>query len=147
MDLFNFEYAVKFVCGTWVKEFGDVVAPGIYFTAINIHNPTDGEVSFQYKIAVAKRGVGTKPSNPVDLKLGLDEALEIDCTDITKHSRPIEGEFRKGFVVIGSNVDLDVVAVYTAAGGDGQIVSIHIERVAPRRPLRLPPLPQPSEQA
>jgi hypothetical protein len=146
MECYNFQYAVKFVCGQWSEEFRDIVAPGDYFTAINIHNPADGAVSFQYKVAVAKRGVGTKPSIFFNLKLESDEALEIDCPDINRHGE-IQG-FAKGFVVIESDVELDVVAVYTAAGGrERQVVSIHTERVAARRPVRLPrpgPLPEQS---
>ena len=38
----------------------------------------------------------------------------------------------KGFVVIESDVELDVVAVYTAAGDSGQVQTLHMERVPPR---------------
>ena len=31
-----FQYAAKFVCG---KSAGHIVAPGVYFTAVNVHNP------------------------------------------------------------------------------------------------------------
>jgi hypothetical protein len=52
-----FEYAVKFICGT---SQGDVVAPGVYYTAINVHNPTNTVVGFRKKFAVAPalRAVG-----------------------------------------------------------------------------------------
>jgi hypothetical protein len=36
--------------------------------------------------------------------------------------------FLKGFVVIESEVDLDVVAVYTASGREGQEETLHTER-------------------
>jgi hypothetical protein len=159
MECFNFQYAVKFVCGKVYQPpdrpvVDQPVARGEYFTAINIHNPTDGDVSFQYKIAVAKRRVGTKPSDFFDLRLRSDEALEIDCPDIMEHlpppppdEPPVRVEFVKGFVVIESDVELDVVAVYTAASWEGEVVSMHLERVAPRRPIRLPhhrPLPDQS---
>jgi subtilase family serine protease len=39
----------------------------------------------------------------------------------------------KGFVVIESDLVLDVVAVYTAAGSDGQVRTMAVERVTPRR--------------
>ena len=51
-----------------------------------------------------------------DAKLGPVEALEIDCPDIHKLAE-YEADFMKGFVVIESETELDVVAVYTAAGG------------------------------
>ena len=38
----------------------------------------------------------------------------------------------KGFVVIESETELDVVAVYTAAGRDGQVETLHTERVPAR---------------
>src|SRR5262249_51569475 len=45
-----FEYAVKFVCG---KSEGKIVAPGEYFTAINVHNPNDEKpVGFRKKFAI-----------------------------------------------------------------------------------------------
>ena len=135
MECFNFQYAVKFVCG---KPEEPVVAPGEYFTAINIHNPTESVIPFRFKVARALpiRHGPQPPSGFFDLKLGPDEALEIDCPDIMERGQI--GGFGKGFVVIESDIDLDVVAVYTAAGGDGQVVSIHMERVPARRPLRLP---------
>ena len=45
-----FQYAVKFICG---PSPGDILAPGTYFTAINVHNPTRKGISFQKKFAIA----------------------------------------------------------------------------------------------
>jgi hypothetical protein len=39
-----FEYAAKFVCG---KPGADELAPGVYFTAINVHNPTERDVKLR----------------------------------------------------------------------------------------------------
>ena len=41
-----------------------------------------------------------------------------------------------GFVILQSREELDVVAVYTAAGATGQVETLHLERVSPRT-LRL----------
>jgi hypothetical protein len=126
----TFQYAVKFICG---KSDGEILAPGVYFTAINVHNPNYTPVTFRKKVAVALPG--EKPgrvSSFFDARLGPDEALEIDCPDIRKHAETDDG-FIKGFVVIESPVELDVVAVYTAAGATGQIETLHTERVSPRR--------------
>jgi len=54
-----FQYAVKFVCG---KSNGDVVAPGEYWTAINVHNPTSTQVKFRKKIAI---GLPSERPGPV----------------------------------------------------------------------------------
>ena len=124
-----FQYAAKFVCG---KSAGEVVAPGAYFTAINVHNPLYVDVRFRVKVAVGLPGLKPGPVSKFHAaKLGPDEALEIDGPDIfrlTDH----KAEFMKGFVVIESETELDVVAVYTAAGKDGQVETLHTERVPPR---------------
>jgi subtilisin family serine protease len=124
-----FQYAAKFVCG---RSTGEAVAPGIYFTAVNVHNPTNEAVRFRKKVAVALPG--ERPgsvSEFSDAKLGPDQAFEIDCQDIRRHAQTREG-FLKGFAVIESDVELDVVAVYTAAR-EVQVETIHTERVAPRK--------------
>jgi len=130
----TFQYAAKFVCG---KSEGKVVAPGVYFTAVNVHNPTYTTISFRVKLAVAYPGLKPGPVSEFhDARLGPDEALEIDCPDIFnpeifKHAAT-KADFLKGFIVIESEVELDVVTVYTAAGRDGQIETLHTERVSPR---------------
>jgi hypothetical protein len=131
-----FEWAVKFICG---RSEGDVVSAGIYFTAINVHNPTDTAVSLRKKIALASARERPGPvSKFVDAKLGGDEALEIDCADIGQHTPPeVRANFLKGFVVIESKVELDVVAVYTA-GPREQVATLHVERIPPRQ-IGLPP--------
>ena len=140
-----FQYAVKFVCG---KSDGTVVAPGNYWTAINVHNPGTSHVILQKKFAIALPNEKAGPVSPLfRAVLNPDEALEIDREDILKHS-PLQADFLKGFVVIESAMELDVVAVYTAAGVDGQIETLELERVSPRRrEVGLPDLiPIPNEQ-
>jgi hypothetical protein len=124
------QYAAKFVCG---RSDGPVVAPGQYFTAINVHNPTYKPVKFRMKVAVALPGLQPGPvSSFYSCHLGADQAFEVDCPDIHKLAHSDE-PFLKGFVVIESDVELDVVAVYTAAGADGFVETIHTERVPARR--------------
>ncbi|MFW9817812.1 MAG: hypothetical protein ACFFEW_17995 [Candidatus Thorarchaeota archaeon] len=126
-----FQYAVKFVCG---DTDGGAVARGEYFTAINVHNPTEEPISFGKKFALA--GEEAEQPGPVSdffsAELGPDQVLEIDCRDIFDHTANISSAaFRKGFVIIQSEVELDVVAVYTAAGLFGRVKTMHLERVAP----------------
>ena len=124
-----FEYAVKFVQG--ISE-GQVVAPGEYWTAINVHNPTSHPIKFRKKVAVALPNEKPGPvSQFFEAELESDEALEIDRDDISSRAESNE-IFLKGFVVIQSDVELDVVAVYTATSGNQQI-ALHTERVLPRR--------------
>jgi hypothetical protein len=125
-----FEYAAKFVCG---KTTGAEVAPGSYFTAINVHNPATRAITFRKKIAIAGPRETPGPVTELfDVRLGPDEALEIDCPDIREHAR-VDAEFLKGFVVLQSDVELDVVGVYSAAPVEGEITALHMERVPPRR--------------
>lgn len=122
----GFEYAVKFVCGTPQVP---VVAPGEYFTAINVHNPSERPVSFVKKIAIALPGEKAgRVSRFFEAQLKSDEALEIDCPDILRHAD--QQGFLKGFVVLETPSELDVVAVYTA--GHPQVETLELERVQPR---------------
>ena len=129
-DSARFQYAVKFVCG---KSDAGIVAPGQYFTAINVHNPNERGIRFRKKFAVALPEEQPGPvSKFFNAKLGPDEAFEIDCPDIFRRTNGKEG-FLKGFAVIESALELDVVAVYTAAGGTGRVETMELERVKPRR--------------
>ena|SRR5450631_1313060 len=96
----QFEYAVKFICGV-ASAKNPVAAPGQYFTAINVHNPSfTRPVRFLWKIAVALPGVRGGPiSIFFDAVLKPDQALEIDSPDIVKRS-PVRAPFLKGFVVL-----------------------------------------------
>lgn len=123
------QYAVKFVCG---KSNGTVVAPGLYFTAINVHNPAERGVRFLKKVAVALPDEKAGPITPLaSAELGPDGAVEIDCREILARAKKGEG-FLKGFVVLESEEELDVVGVYTAAGATRQIETLEIERVPVR---------------
>jgi hypothetical protein len=144
----TFQYTVKFVCGKATSDDG--VAPGLYYTAINVHNPWDKKIEFKKKFAVAlplqKSG---RHTDFFDVALGEDEALEIDHLDIFERTNDISSaSFRKGFAVIESPAELDVVAVYTAANfKTKQVITQHIEQIRPRRLFRELPdlLPIPDE--
>lgn len=130
-----FQYAAKVICG---KSAGRIVAPGVYFTAVNVHNPTYERIVFRVKLAVALPGLTPGPVSEFHkAELGPDEALEIDCPDVFNPEifkiGEINADFLKGFIVIESESELDVVAVYTAANSDEQVATLHIERVPPRR--------------
>lgn len=125
------EYAVKIVCGAPDRP---AVAPGNYYTAINVHNPSTGGAKPRWKIALTlPQTVPGTISQFYQTELRPDQALEIDCTDIARRA-PIGARFLKGFVVIQSETELDVVGVYTvAASADGRVVALEIERVPLRR--------------
>lgn len=79
------QYTAKFVCRKPISPDTVMppVAPGTYYTAINVHNPSNRSVGFRKKFAVA---LPCERAGEVrgffEAKLGPDEALEIDCQDI-----------------------------------------------------------------
>src|SRR5262249_31994349 len=129
----GFEYAVKFICGATPATSPGVVARGVYFTAINVHFPGKASVQFTKKFAIALPGEKAGRISPFfKAALKSDEAMEIDCPDIMRHLDA--SGFVKGFAVIQSKVELDVVAVYTAApSATGTVVALHTERVPARK--------------
>ncbi len=139
-----FEYAVKFVCGSPPDVAAPPVAPGRYFTAINVHNPGDRPIGFRKKFAIALPGERVGPiSKFFDARLGPDEAFEIDCADILQAFGPRQQQrLMKGFAVIqlfDTTAALDVVVVYTAAGSTGRVETMDVERVPARRVAVGPP--------
>jgi hypothetical protein len=137
---YKFEYAAKFVCGLATTAAGTAatlpVAPGFYYTALNVHNPSTTElnqIQKRFVIALPGETVGPK-SGFTQEQLKSDDAMEIDCPDISKKLDVGTGKFVKGFVVIRSTAELDIVGVYTAAtSATGPVVSLTLERV-PKRP-------------
>ena len=128
------EYAAKFVCG---RSHGDntPVAAGTYYTAINVHNP-GRTVRISDKVTLA--GIG-RPGEMTDLRtrmsLRYDEAIEFDCDWIRARLRDAgiqAGDVFTGFLVLQVRTPLDVVAVYTAAGRDNGVSTMHTERVPVR---------------
>jgi hypothetical protein len=100
----QFVYSAKFVCGRIPHSLLDPqdpplqfpLVPGTYRTAININNPQLSDVSFT-KMALTTNPEGQprgKAGAPVQLTLGKDEGLEVDCQDI------------EGLLTSGSGLDL-----------------------------------------
>ncbi len=140
----EFQYAVKLVCGVVAATPAGAptpVAPGRYWTATNIHNPDKcKDAHFHWKVAVALPGA----QGPVSVyqrpqKLSPDAALEIDCAQVMRVVQALfpppatAPTFAKGYVVIESDIKLDVVAVYSGQGTCGLFNSFQTERVQPRR--------------
>ena len=120
---------MKIVCGTRVVRWWPA---GPTSRAVNVHNPEDAAIRFTVKVALALPD-STRAGVPRAHRLArADEALEVDCPDI-RTLAPTKDKFLKGFLVLESVRDFDVVAVYTVAGADGEIRALEIERV-PARP-------------
>lgn len=162
-------YSAKFLCGPAFG--GEGVQPGSYSTAINIHNPHNYTV-YLFKKAVIARREDEPRGNISDFRkvsLGPDEAIEVDCVDISSFFGPQEVSlqapsttlttaaavtpmnrvvrFIKGFVVIYSTAPLDVVGVYSASTPNG--FSLDVEHI-PQSTVGVLPIPipeEPTEQA
>jgi hypothetical protein len=140
----EFQYAVKTICGEANTETPNApVAPGQYWTAINIHNPDKCKnANFRVKVAIALEKLPSPISvyYPVNsaIALGPDGAFEIDCPLIRLivqilYSPQSPPQFIKGYFVIESDIELDVVAVYTAAQSiKGPVSTFQTERVQGR---------------
>ena len=126
-----FMYAAKFVCGK--SDDRRIVAPGEYFTAINVHNPSPINKAIYIKrfaIALPEERPG-KISDFARGNLGPDEAMGIDCQNIDKHTGTNPGDFIEGYALIYSLSELDVVDIMTA--GHIEVETLHTERVPVRR--------------
>lgn len=135
----EFQYAIKIICGEvgCAAPNGPVaatppLAPGRYRTAINIHNPEKcDDANLRWKVAVALRGEQGPVSNFTRMtRLGPDGAMDIDC-DLARQLFPNLPPFFTGFVVIESDIELDVVAVYTASQ-ETDLTTFSTERVPAR---------------
>jgi hypothetical protein len=125
----RFQYAAKFLCTANIPGTSQTTTsllPGSYQTVVNIHNPNRETANLRMKIAVAGGPIsGFKKS-----KLEPDGAAKVDCSVISKFGIiAIHGV--EGFLVIESDLSLDVIAVYTA--GKGEVQSIDVEQVRERQ--------------
>jgi hypothetical protein len=126
------EYAVKVVCGAPPIR---TMETGRYSTVVNVHNPgTRGTV---LRVKVARTDPDMRPgqvSHFLQVDLAPDQAVAIDCIDAARRIGNSLSSFLDGFLVIQSNTELDVVAVYTASSGARSgVATMHVERVPVRR--------------
>lgn len=129
----RFSYAAKFICGPQTQSQIKPTNPdlrnpqeppvklGNYATAVNIHNPQRSQTKILKKVVIARPEPDQgKPTEKVSDVLIPDGAMEVDCQEINnllvraQQIPPDDNNFRKGFLVIESSAELDVVAVYTA---------------------------------
>ncbi len=133
----SIEYAVKIVSGNPVNTVtpAGIIAAGQYYTDVNIHNPsTCNAVTFKWCVSIAVEissgsSLPNMPWHKFTLRPG--QSIEIDSPDIFRATNG--RSFTKGFVLIETQCELDVVAVYTAAANaKSTVVAFHTERVPAR---------------
>lgn len=138
----QFQYSAMVVCSLLTPHNDGRLAEGTYRTVINIHNPTNRNVTFANKVALT-RSLGASPGEfsitPFKkVKLNPDGAVQLNCGNVAGFFCPIDGTcidfaFLEGFLVIKSPVKLDVVAVYTARPTDGEVATMEVENIHPRK--------------
>ncbi|MDB4951509.1 MAG: hypothetical protein JWM27_4158 [Gemmatimonadetes bacterium] len=124
-----YQYPAKFVCGT--PDGGpaapQLLAPGRYFTAINVRNRSADSITIRKRFALALPLERTgKVSPAATAPMGPGQALTIACPDIRDHAGVTGAGLVEGFAVIESPVELDITAVYTA--GAGTVTTMDVER-------------------
>jgi hypothetical protein len=128
---YRFQYAAKFLCTANIPGTSQTtpsVLPGVYQTAVNIHNPNDQTIRWRRKFTQPELGI----SNFIDDQLKPDEAARVTCDQIQGDFGPfIHGA--EGFLVIESTNSLDVTAVYTAGKNGGEVESIDVEQIRERK--------------
>jgi hypothetical protein len=132
----GFLYSAKFVCGKTNNSVtaSFTAAPGSYFTSVNVHNPMGVPANVQKRFSVGNLGEVVGPlSGFFPMPLPPARTAEIECRSIYAHLNIPLGNFIEGFVEIRSNVELDVVGIYSVANTAGATVALHMERV-PKRP-------------
>jgi hypothetical protein len=146
-----FQYAAKFICGTSPRGRLQVLAQGTYFTSINIHNPFTVRANLKMKVAIELLDEEGSATPFPDIQIPAEKAVDFSCRDIAKRLGVVFAAgfdtnqrrvFAKGFVVIESKTELDVVAVYTTGSGsifNQRVTTMNLERVPVRR-LALPDL-------
>ena len=130
-NLGRFSYAAKVVCGSSRQMQGAV--PQAYMTSVNVHNPSDSLGIILKSLVVTLPPGGQRAVTPVRLAIDTlrpHAALATDCADLRQRS-PKQPPFFEGFVLLESRVSLDVVAVYTVAGGI-DVVHVPERGVVPR---------------
>lgn len=138
----KFQYAAKVVCSL-LTEFPDgPVAQGTYRTLVNIHNPTNKQVTVTTKVAVAQNP--NAPPSEASISqfkkyvLESDEAVAIDCATVadffcpTPSGKCFDFGSLDGYFVVYSPVKLDVDAVYTARESQSQVKTLDVEKVEPQ---------------
>jgi hypothetical protein len=124
-------YRVKFICGERLpgspsEGRWNAVAPGSYFTAINIYNPSADSAIVRSAIATTREAAlpGDVINGPV-ITIPTRRALELDCEEILRLANV---PFVKGFVRLSTTRPVIVVAVYTAADST-RVVSVDVEQI------------------
>ena len=154
-DSLTYIYSVKIVCVPHFGPASPALMPAKYRTAVNVHNPWDQPANIEKWVTLSPpQGDPAIMSEHVSEVLNPWWAFDVDC----KHMKndfvfpsplpPPHEELKvpggKGFMVIRSDRELDVVAIYTsrsetATTANGVGTSIDVEYIVPKRAQSIVP--------
>ena len=150
----TFIYSVKFICGIQDPPLSSnpnkclTVQPGYYSTEINIHNfhpgPSTGHpatINKQLLLLIdngVEKGKETNKVQPQpfaqNFQLFPGEATFDDCCNLLKPVLPPNKPLLSiGFLVLQSDMALNVTAVYTASDPKSGSISIDVETINERQ--------------
>jgi hypothetical protein len=128
----QYVYAAKFLCGPSSESFQEGMVTGYAATAINILNPSLSQpVRFAKRVS---RALPYQASGAIsDMQEGSIDplaAMEVECNEIRQMlPSQMTEEFRTGYLLIHSEDLLEVTAVYSARPRDGEISTLHVQRI------------------
>lgn len=133
-QIWLYDYAAKFVCVPDVGPEAGALRPGLYRTVVNIRNPGGEDATLTHHAVIARSEDEDRGpiSGPTENLLGPGQALSVDCRDIHALFGGAEA-IGDGFLVVRSDQELDVSAVYTADSEGRSYPEIDVEPVPPRR--------------
>ncbi len=127
---YKFQYAVKIICTANIpgtSQISNGLMPGVYETSVNIHNPNPKAAKVRKKLAQPGHITGFKNS-----AIEPDGVERFVCQNIQDFGATFIHGF-EGFLVIESNMSLDVTAVYTAGGRGGEVATMEVEQIKERK--------------
>ena len=127
---YKYQYAVKFICTLHIpntSQTSDGLIPGVYKTAVNIHNPNEKLAKIRKKIANLGHISEFKNSS-----IKPDGVERFVCENLQDFENTFIHGF-EGFLVIESNLSLDVTAVYTAGSNGGHVTTMDVEQIKERK--------------
>ena len=138
----SYMYAVKIVCVPTFGRASPALVPGIYRTAVNVHNPWPQPAHLVKWVTLSPpQGQAAISGKHISETLEPFQAFDIDCVHMAKdfclQGKHVPGG--KGFLIIQADQNIDVVGVYTSEEigrtGSAQIgggLSMDVEYVQPK---------------
>ena len=139
-DQTMYVYSVKIMCVPHLGPASPALMPGKYRTAVNVHNPWDQPALIEKWVTLSNpQGIPPITGDRIHETLQSWSAFDVDCPHMRdQFGLPKDAQVPggKGFMVIRSDRELDIVAVYTSRtetpNKNGMGISIDVETIEPK---------------